>query len=403
MKKIISLLFLFAVTIFLRAEEPGDDKRLIFSKPFAQSEGEYVLYGKNSDIYKFIKRLESVKLRNFDESIDLGYAYFIIKEKDKAVKEFQSVIDSGELNPKCFNMIGGIYLEKGNNAKAEEYYLKTLEKYPNNLTALYNTAHIYYINGEDDKAKRNIRKILDNDKEYYDAHELLGLIAQKENKPEEAEKYFRKEIELYSSSPESHRRLADLIAQRGGDINEIIHHYRAALSNSPYDNEVRKLLISAYEKKGGESLDIAKDEKKLLSLKPQNSVLYNYSLTFIRKDSTKEDMEKAIEILKEQLKRYPGYPAANLNIGVLYVRMGDRKKAFDYYLKELDVNINNVSVYYNIGYYFLDELKQAKTRKEAVSNLACAKGMFHRCTIIDPFDKKAEEIEARIDKYLSEI
>lgn len=403
MKKILSVLFLFSVTIFLRAEEPGDDKRLILSKPFAQSEGEYVLYGKNSDIYRFIKRLESVKLRNFDESIDLGYAYFIIKEKDKALKEFQSVVDCGESNPKCFNMIGGIYLEKGNNSKAEEYYLKTLEKYPNNLTALYNMARIYYTKGDYDKAKRNIRNILDNEKEYYDAHELLGLIAQKENKTEEAEKYFRKEIELYSSSPESHRRLADLIAQRKGDINEIIHHYRAALSNSPYDNEVRKLLISAYEKKGGESLDIAKDEKKLLSLKPQNSVLYNYSLTFIRKDSTKEDMEKAIEILKEQLKRYPGYPAANLNIGVLYIRMGDRKKAFDYYLKELDVNINNVSVYYNIGYYFLDELKQAKTRKEAVSNLACAKGMFHRCTIIDPFDKKAAEIEGRIDKYLSEI
>ena len=96
MKKILSVLFIFSVTIFLRAEEPGDDKRLILSKPFAQSEGEYVLYGKNSDIYRFIKRLESVKLRNFDESIDLGYAYFIIKEKDKALKEFQSVVDCGE-------------------------------------------------------------------------------------------------------------------------------------------------------------------------------------------------------------------------------------------------------------------------------------------------------------------
>jgi tetratricopeptide (TPR) repeat protein len=381
--------------------ESGDDAKLLYSQPFTISKGDYLLKGKESQLAKLITRLKSKKERTSAESVDLAYAYHITGDRKKALSEFKRALEMGNVDPRCFNMIGGILVEDGKSAEAEEYYRKTIQKYPDNETALYNIAEIMFSNGNLAESKKLAEKIIVGNPEYYDVHQLLGLIAEKENKYDDAEKMFRAEIKIYPSSPVSHRHIAECIAKRGGDINETIHHYRMALNSMPYNEETRKLIIAAYEKKGGESLDIAKAEKNFLGLKAPDDTLYNYAMYFVFMDSSDDDFKGAIMILQEQIKRYPDYLSANVNIGGIYSRLGDTEKAYKYFLNEFKIDPNNASAVYNIAFYYIKQMNTSKTAKEQASSLAIAKVFFHRCVLIDPLDSSAAEYEKKIDQVFS--
>lgn len=381
--------------------EPMDETKFMYAQPFTFQKGDYLLNGKNSDIAKLIAKLEAKKERTAKDSFDLGYAYFITDNGKKALAEFERSISMGYVNPKGLNTMAGILLEQGNAEKAEEYYRKTTAKYPDNETALYNTAEIVFKKENLAEARALIKRILDANPKYYDAHQLLGRIAEKENKFDEAEKHFLDEIKQYPSSPMSHRHLAECILHRGGSIDEAIHHFRLALNNTPYDDETRKLLIAAYEKKGGESADIAKAERKLLNSKKADDTLYNYAFYFAGDNASRENLLNAVAVLQEQLKRHPGYLSANLNIGGIYSRLGDEEKAYHFIFEEFKTDQNNASAVFNIALFYMNKAKNGKTPDEQISALAIAKTMFHRSTLIDPMDGDASNYESYIENILS--
>jgi len=88
----------------------------------------------NGDIDQSIEFLEkSRKLdpKNHIYPYELGYAFYIKKDFDKASKLFEQVVKMDGINDQSYQMLGNAYSMSGNREKAIKSYKKGLKIYPN--------------------------------------------------------------------------------------------------------------------------------------------------------------------------------------------------------------------------------------------------------------------------------
>ncbi len=94
---------------------------------------------------------------------------------------------------------------------------------------------------------------------------------------------------------------------------------------------------------------------KVLLLDPYNKDYKKYILNNLGvRFAEQGDFEKAEEKFKEALKIDPYYKIAQLNLGLIYDRQGDKAKSQEYWLKVLDINIEKLKP----KSFTLEELKK---------------------------------------------
>ena len=136
--------------------------------------------------------------------------------------------------------IGACYQAMNNNVQAAEYYIKSLEKDPNNAETAYYIA-LAYSNAENfDLAKTYAKRTLVIDPNNKNAKELMTYVIDQENtaKMDKAIEFFEKE-----DYAQALNLLNSVIAQDNTDSNA--YYYRAMI----YDNQKKyQLAINDYKK-----------------------------------------------------------------------------------------------------------------------------------------------------------
>ncbi len=153
---------------------------------------------------------QEAKKINKNNEIILNLAKVLIAEK----KYEEALINLAEIEKKeTLPEIGLFYqgqslyfLNRLNEAKI--IFLDLMQKYPNNIKAIYYYADIFFINKDYTKAKKYFKKILELEPDHINANFKLGLIYLKEKKLDKAYVFFHNLIKIDSENAQNYYYLA---------------------------------------------------------------------------------------------------------------------------------------------------------------------------------------------------
>jgi len=88
-----------------------------------------------------------------------------------------------------------------------EFLQKRVEAEPKNLNYRVGLGYTYFLQGDNEKAVRELNQVLEIDRNYYDAHYNLGLVYSDEGRLDDALETFQKAIEISPKDYKGHMQM----------------------------------------------------------------------------------------------------------------------------------------------------------------------------------------------------
>lgn len=150
MKRMAKMIKIILVIPLLVCATPQTKKKEIEKKeyePSKEAKAEYIRalsyyqQGKFEDALKGYKKAYEIDPNFIDAAVGIGNSYIALKKIDEAEKVFLHLIKKHPEDPRGYEGLGFIYgFYKKDYNKGKSYYLKALEKDPENLGIIFNLA-----------------------------------------------------------------------------------------------------------------------------------------------------------------------------------------------------------------------------------------------------------------------
>lgn len=235
---------------------------------------------------------------------ELGKIYFLLEKYDKAIEAFEFVIAiNGDDCYYAMYAIANCYFNMGNFAKAEEYYQKISQQYPEAIDTLYHMGMCRINMNDDDKALEYFTEALahtiENSDEQGQIYSQLSLIFSRREQHSKAIIYIDEALKIYPDNTE-------LIIMKGhellcnGEFEESTDLFIHALNSNAEHTEHSLFLIGVSMLENGH-YDMSYYILHLLKGNPniEPSVLYPYLCLcewMLRKDTLKETLAYSLSI-----------------------------------------------------------------------------------------------------------
>ena len=138
-----------------------------------------------------------------------GDRYFSTGEIDKAIEVWIKAMGYKQ-KAELYEKIVMAYIIKHQLPEAERWALKGLTDFPDNVNLFFNLGLINFYNGEFEKARKNLDRVLKMNGYYRDAHFLKGLMYEKEGKRADAKREYVREINVNPGSRKAWEKLREL-------------------------------------------------------------------------------------------------------------------------------------------------------------------------------------------------
>ncbi len=201
-----------------------------------QIKQQLIVSPKNPQLYVLLKKaIESELVLTYEEVFranpqngrlaqELGYRYLEHNERDKAIEMFEKALELGMPRKELTGVVGQLYAEKGNNAKAITLLEETVKFNSQDIDSLQTLEEIYGIERSEKQkgVSKKIRKLLlinslmDAGYGYADIGEYTA-----------ATEMYHRVLKLDATNKESYLALADSY-RKNGDISLSIHNYLKA-------------------------------------------------------------------------------------------------------------------------------------------------------------------------------
>ncbi|KAF5418233.1 MAG: Photosystem I assembly protein Ycf3 [Candidatus Methanophagaceae archaeon] len=207
---------------------------------------------------RFIKTQRSVSTELITDTEAMehykrGNSYLFKQEFDKAIDEFNIVIERKPNLGMVYYIRGDIYLKKGVFDKAIDDYNKVIELNPNDATAYHDRGLAYKEKGEFDKAVEDFNRAIDliNPKFAWWVYHNLGLVYVNKEEFDKAIEYFTKAIEIKTDYAEAYYNRGETYAKRNDFINCANDFFSSAFLFflQKRGNEALKLIKATYDLK----------------------------------------------------------------------------------------------------------------------------------------------------------
>jgi tetratricopeptide (TPR) repeat protein len=128
----------------------------------------------------------------------LGLVYLYRRDFTKSITYFKKLLAKSPTFYDAYNSLGLIYTELNQYNQAKESLLiaANANGYPTPENAFVNLAMLEFKNDRLDAALRYAEKALEKNRNFAPIYNIKGIIAEKENKNEEAISYFKKALSL---------------------------------------------------------------------------------------------------------------------------------------------------------------------------------------------------------------
>ena len=150
-----------------------------------------------------IQAIEGLKGKTFNslQVFNLGHAWELLGEWDKAETYFKTVIEKDKSNADAWAGLGNISLMHGDKNSAYIYFKQALEINPHQVGAWFNLILSWVENREWEKAKSQLIEFINYYPEHVEAHYHLGIVNEALGNREEAKKSYDKVLEKKSDHP----------------------------------------------------------------------------------------------------------------------------------------------------------------------------------------------------------
>ena len=275
---------------------------------------------------------------------------------DKAIQDYDSVINLNSEPAKVYYNRGTAYSAKGELDKAIQDYSKAIELNPEYSEAYANRGIVYNLKGELDKAIQDYSKAIGLNPENAKVYYSRGTAYSTKGDLDKAIQDYNKAIGL---NPEYSEAYANRGAAYGAnrELDKAIRDCSKAIELNPELTEAYKNRSVAYKDKG--DLDAAiEDYSKLIALAPEDASVYNNRGNAY---GNKGDFDSAIEDYSEAIALAPEDASVYNNRGIAYHSTGDFDSAIQDYSEAIALAPEDASVYRNRGnaYGARDEFDRA--------------------------------------------
>ena len=277
------------------------------------------------------RALEKLPGQQAEIHILIGQAYLKSGSSEKASNAFEKSIlaSPDEYRALRYFEIGEIYRNEDLRREGVKYWEKALELSPANHTLRYAVAQAYLHSSSLELAAGHFSKVAQGDADEgarARAETLLAYIRAIQGATEEAEKGYRRAIEISTHNPIAYTGLAHLLAdqERYDEARESFEH---AISQNPGDATLLIQYGITCDKL--DDIECAEDAaEQAIAADPDYAEAYNfigylYAERGIHLDRALEYIEKAMELR-------PNDPNITDSLGWVYYQMGENDKAIQY-------------------------------------------------------------------------
>ena len=343
-----------------------ENARIHLQKALDIDKNDFENYLVLGNLYKAENRYETAEnwynegIRKNPGKADLYNRILLLNEHEPYYKRHKKDIDSllekiikldTEFTFTALGNAGYVHQKNGNFEKAEDYYLRVIDLFPDRILGYINLAYSYLEKNDYEKAEEAFRKSLDKDTEAFDAY--WGLVAMYRKKGEWNEvitnlKYCEKyrpewNYYIYNDYGNAYEQIKD--------FDNALKYYLLALKNDPEKTFGLDALLKIAE------LDVPMEKgltilKRIWEIKGrQFDEDYHYkSGSILFKNKQYAD---AAHHFEQSPKTIEGDPVKLEYLGLVYEKSGDFEKAEIAYQKAIDAAETDKDKYYNRLAFFL--------------------------------------------------
>lgn len=200
--------------------------------------------GEYEDVIQNAKLLLEIEAGDIETRMLLGKTYFEKEQYELALKEFKEVKEMMKDYPRLKYYIAKAHLSIGNRDEAYKMAKEEVDSNPHLEDGYILIADISVLNEKWLEAERNYRKALQIKGDSFDAIMGLAYINYRKNKQDSALTLYKKAQQLNTSNPDVYRMLGE-IYRLLGQGRKAIDNYRVYLKrvpNSKYKNEIENYI-----------------------------------------------------------------------------------------------------------------------------------------------------------------
>ncbi len=322
-----------------------------------------------------------------------------LNELDEAKSAYEKVIAKDPAQKAICMLLGGLYMDEGNPDFAIQVYQKMIKQFPNDFAGYYLVAQGYALKENPAEAERNFRRALEMEPGLDEArYELIDLYKKfpsgKAGKRENRKKILGLYQEMLTKNPENVRAAMELgiFYFQIGRQPEAERIFEALGERSKTDRRVFQHVVQFYmdQKKYDDALVILKN---MLTSSPAGSEIHY--LLGIAYDG-KDDYEAAINHFKQIQPTSRFFQNAVVHIAFLYQETGKTAEAITYLGKMIDIQPRNIELRLYLGTLF--EEAQQFEQAEAVLKEGIGlepknpKLLFRLGVVYDKWGKRSDSI-----------
>lgn len=286
-----------------------------------------ILYKRNYQFKKALEQLEKLKensifyKKSLVDRIDIST---YIKDENYAKNLLEQ---SKNINDEVIlNLMNGIFYYSPLNLNAKEgekYFLKVLEKEPEQIQALYFMGSISFEKNDRKKAKEYLNKVIQKDFSFSQAHGLLGFIE-----------------------------FIDL------KIDDAIKSSKNSLSVNPLDIRAITSLGNGMTNKTYKEIESNNPNLK------SNEVFFDTSNNAIKMLNS-GNIRESISLMISLEQKYPNNIHTYIHLGGFYINLSDYEKAMSYFKKALEISPDYGLAYCGLSnaIKFYSRNQEVKTKK----------------------------------------
>jgi tetratricopeptide (TPR) repeat protein len=264
----------------------------------------------------------------------LTYARLLAQwnENRAALAQFEKLLESDPDSIDALYAAGALNLDRGDLARAREYFEHVLALFPNEDRARLYLGRIASEQGDYDVALTLLREVVSREL-YFDAQMRVGFVLADAGRIDEALEHLA-DVTPKSRDEQVRVYLArEQVLRDSGQPEQALKLLDAALVDLPDDPDLlyaRGLVTAMLD----QVVEHERDMRRLIELDPQNAHAYN-ALGYTLADKT-ERFEEALALIEKALVLLPGDPYVLDSLGWVHYRRGNLKLALEYLTLAMD-------------------------------------------------------------------
>lgn len=309
-----------------------------------------VLVRKPEDALRRANAVLAVQANNVDALFAQAEANLLLERPDQSKAAFQKLHELEPGNPAYLHRLGWVALFEGKDSEALGYFKRALTEYPDLVDVMGDIIYLHARERHFEKALEEVDRFMKNSSKLDFVHVLRGRIWMEQKNYSQAEKDFRKAVELNRANYQAYLRLGDLQLKKS-NLKHAIKEVDQLLEQDERFGPAH--LLKAYYLTAADDIPGAIDHyKRALELDPENAIAAN-NLAWLYGEND-QNLAEALGLAGRARRQNGDEPLFAGTLGWIYYKMGNHTLAVDQLLFSVNhAREPNAQNYYHLGMAYL--------------------------------------------------